>query len=332
MNDALRVVAVGASAGGVEALTQLVAALPTDLPYAVLVVLHMPADAPSVLAEILNRRSPLPASPAVHGGEMKPGHIYVAVPDRHFLVSDHRMVLTEGPTENAHRPSVNALFRSVALQFGPRAIGVVLSGVLDDGVLGAKAIRDRGGVTVAQLPGDAMFPSMPQHAVDARVIDHQAAAADIGALLTKLSGRAIEEREMEPDRSMELENRIAMGRKFNVDFDTEALGPPSGYTCPDCNGSLVTISDTSYRCEVGHAWTADALLGARDDEVEGALWVALRSLQEKARLSRRLSETVGPGALQRRYTQQAEEAERAMTILGKRLADPSLDEGGGGEL
>lgn len=325
------VVAVGASAGGVEALTQFAAALPPDLPYAVLVVLHMPAEAPSVLARILDRRGPLPATSPTDGEPLAPGRIYVSVPDRHLMVDDHRVLLTEGPTENAHRPSVNALFRSVALTFGPRAIGVVMSGVLDDGVLGAKAIRARGGVTVAQLPDDAMFPAMPQNALDAGVIDHQATAADIGALLTKLSGRAIEEREMEPDTNMELENRIAMGSRFTVEVDTETLGPPSGYTCPDCNGSLMMLSESSYRCHVGHAWTAEALLAARDAEIEGALWIALRSLQEKARLSRRLAENIGQGALQNRYLDQAEEAEHAMAVLGERLSDPATgieDHGG----
>lgn len=326
-DSAVGVVAVGASAGGVEALTQLVGGLPADFPYAVLVALHMPADAPSVLAKILDRRGPLTAVAAVHGASPEPGRIHVAVPDRHLLVHEHRLVLSEGPTENAHRPAVNALFRSVALAYGPQAIGVVLSGVLDDGVLGARAIRDRGGVTVAQLPGDALFPAMPQHAVDAGVIDHQVAAADIGALLAKLARRTIEEREMEPDHNMELENRIAMAGRFSTSFDTEDLGPPSGFTCPDCNGSLVTVSQTSYRCEVGHAWSADALLEARDDEVEGALWVALRSLQEKARLSRRLADTAGPGPLHRKYTQQADEAERAMQVLGERLAEPGLRNG-----
>lgn len=327
----LGVVAIGASAGGVEALTQLAESLPADLPYAVLVVLHMPPNAPSVLPRILDRRGPLPAVGATDGERLTAGRIYVAVPDHHLMVRGDRMVLSRGPTENAHRPAVNALFRSVALEFGPRAIGVVMSGVLDDGVLGAKAILSRGGVTVGQSPDDALFPAMPQAAVDAGVIEHQAAAADIGALLTKFSARPIEERAMEPDPSMQLENRIAMAAKFSTSFDTEELGPPSGFTCPDCNGSLVTVSDISYRCHVGHAWTADALLKARDTEIEGALWVALRSLQEKAGLSRRLAGSVGPGRLYDRYIAHAEEAERAMRVLGERMSEQDLHDGERGE-
>lgn len=133
---------------------------------------------------------------------------------------------------------------------------------------------------------------------------------------------------MEPDPRMELENRIAMGSRFETNFEAEALGLPSGYTCPDCNGSLMTVSDNNFRCRVGHAWTGDALLGARDTEIEGALWVALRSLQEKAKLSRKLAATVGPGALSQRYTTLADEAERAIAVLGRRLSDVGDELGG----
>ena len=230
------VVAAGASAGGVEALTQFVAGLPPDLPCGVLIVLHMPASAPSVLAKILDRSGPLPSQTAVDGAVIEPGRIYVCAPDRHLLAADGHVMLSQGPTENGHRPAVNALFRSVALSFGPRAIGVLLSGVLDDGVLGAAAIRSRGGTTIVQTPSDALFAAMPINAIEAGVADHQAAASDVGAVLMKLFEREIEVRDMEPDRAMELENRIAMGNRFSTSFDSENLGPHSGYICPDCNG------------------------------------------------------------------------------------------------
>lgn len=315
------VVAVGASAGGVEALSQLAAGLPPDLPYAVLVTLHLPANSPSVLPRILDRAGPLPAVAATDGARIEPGCIYVAVPDRHLLTRNHHIVLSEGPTENGHRPAINALFRSVAVSFGARAVSVLLSGVLDDGTRGSAAIRARGGTTIAQDPDDAMFPPMPTSAIDAGVIDHIVPATQVGALLTRLAERTIEDREMEPDPQLDLENRIAMGGRFSTSFTSEALGPPSDYTCPDCNGSLMTIDGASYRCRVGHAWTAEALLDARDAEVENALWIALRSLQEKARLSRRLADSAGSGRLADRYLRTATEAERALEILGARLAE-----------
>ncbi|RDH74976.1 chemotaxis protein CheB [Mycolicibacterium moriokaense] len=321
------VVAVGASAGGVEALNKMAASLPTDLPYAVLVALHIPPGGPSVLARIIDRSGPLPAETATEDTRLEPATIYVAAPDRHLMVYDHRAMLSEGPTENGHRPAINTLFRSAALTFGPRAIGILLSGVSDDGVLGAAAIRSRGGTVVAQRPEDALFATLPMNALQAGVVDCQAAASDMGSLLKQMADREIEEVTVEPDITMEVENRIAMGRRFDTSFDSESLGPHSGYTCPDCNGSLVALAENSYRCRVGHAWTTDSLLQARDNEIESALWVALRSLQEKAKLSRKMADTVGPGMLAKRYRQLAEEAEHAQDVLGSRLREPPSGRG-----
>jgi two-component system chemotaxis response regulator CheB len=319
--DELRgVVAVGASAGGVEALTDFASGLPADLPYAVLIALHVPPTAPSVLASIIDRSGPLPAVSATDGDKLEAGKIIVAVPDRHILTDDHQVVLAEGPTENGHRPAINALFRSVALSSGQTAIAIVLSGMLDDGVAGAAAVKARGGITVAQRPADALYPAMPQNAIDAGVIDHQAAATEIGSLLAQLAGREFEERVMEPDARLELENRIAMGAKFSLAFDGESLGPHSGNICPDCGGSLMRTAENSFRCRVGHAWTGEALLRARDNEVEQAIWIALRSLQEKARMARKMADNVGTGVLHRRYSEAADEAEHAMSIIGSRLS------------
>lgn len=324
------VVAIGASAGGVEALSNVAAGLSPDVPYAYLMVLHVPAGAPSILARIVDRSGPLPAVAAENGAPLEAGHIYVGVPDRHLMVADHRVLLSQGPTENGHRPAINALFRSVALTFGPRAIGVLLSGVLDDGVLGMGAIRSRGGATISQSPEDALFPAMPINAAQAGVVDRQSPAADVGAVLKELSHREIEDPDMERDSAMELENRIAMMSRFATDFDTEKLGDPSGYVCPDCNGSLVSISEGNFRCQVGHAWTAEALLDARDTELEGAMWIAVRSLQEKARLARNMADKAGTGRLVRRYERIAEEAERALMLLSDRLSTTAQQEGEAG--
>ena len=314
------VVVVGASAGGVEALTQFAAGLPADFPYAILVVLHLPANAPSVLASIIDRVGPLPATTAADDTKLEAGHIYVAAPNRHLLVFDHRIVLSEGPTENRYRPAINALFRSAALAHGPHAIGLLMSGVLDDGVLGMAAIRARGGTTLAQRADDALFPAMPLNALQAGAVDHQVTAVGAGALLADLVAREIADRPIEPDTAMELENTIALGPRVFMEFDTEALGPPSGYTCPDCNGSLLAVGEKNFRCRVGHAWTADSLLSARDNEADGAMWVALRSLHEKAKLSRRLAEISNSGVMGPRYQELADEAEQAISILSRRLS------------
>jgi two-component system, chemotaxis family, protein-glutamate methylesterase/glutaminase len=163
------------------------------------------------------------------------------------------------------------------------------------------AIRSRVGAPVVQHPDDALYPGTPINALQAGVVDHQVTAINVGALLAKLAVRDIQQRDMEPDEGMEIENRIAMGRRFSTSFDAEALGPHSGYTCPDCNGSLMSVSDNNYRCRVGHAWTADALLKARH------------------------------GMLHRRYTDLADEAERAVTVTGRRLSEATSRAGERGD-
>ena len=187
-----RVVAVGASAGGVKALIRLAAGLPRDLGYAVMVVLHTLAEPPSSqLARILHRSGPLPAVWAAHGDPIEVGRIHVAVPNRHLLVSNGRVVLSDGPIEDGHRPAINPLFCSVALAYRERAVGVLMSGVLDDGVHGLAAIRARGGIGIIQTPRDAQFPDLPLNALRARVVDHQVAASQVGGLLRHLASKRL---------------------------------------------------------------------------------------------------------------------------------------------
>ncbi|MEW5809765.1 MAG: chemotaxis protein CheB [Actinomycetota bacterium] len=312
------VVAIGGSAGGVEALSQAAAGFPVDLPFAVLMALHLPAHAPSVLADIINRRTPLDAVTAQDGMKLAPGRIYVAVPGRHLLTSDHRIVLSHGPTENGYRPALNALFRSVAVAFGPRAIGVLVSGVLDDGVLGLAAIRARGGMTICQAPEDAMFPAMPRNALTAGVVDRTARAADIGAVLAELAARTDPTAAAPPDPVMDSENRIAMSSRHDSTTSAETFDLPAGFTCPDCNGSL-QIAGPDHRCYVGHAWTAEALLGAQDREVERALWTAIQSLVEKSRLAHQLADKATSPAVRQRHIGLAGDTDRALALLRDRL-------------
>ncbi|BBZ12745.1 chemotaxis protein CheB [Mycobacterium branderi] len=193
------VVAVGASAGGIEALTELVASLPPDFPFAVMVAIHMWAGGPSVLAEILDRSGPLAATAATDGAILEPGRIYVAVPDNHLLARDHRVMLSDGPSESGRRPAIDVLFRSVALDYGSRAIGVLMSGLLDDGVAGLGAIKAAGGTAVVQDPMDALFPDLPRNALESGVADYALAAKDIGGLLGQLGDRGVQDEEMGPD-------------------------------------------------------------------------------------------------------------------------------------
>jgi two-component system, chemotaxis family, protein-glutamate methylesterase/glutaminase len=284
-------VVIGASAGGVEALRTLVSGLPKDFPAAVLVVLHLPAESPSALPLILRRAGALPVSQAQNDSPLREGHILVAPPDHHVIVFDNRVTLSRGPRENGHRPAVDVMFRSAARAKGARTIGVVLSGALDDGAAGMVAITLRGGVGVVQDPTDALHPAMPQHAIEAAHPEHVLPVEKMPALLCDLVQQEVHAPDGELSELMEMETAMA-------DLDPSALndpdrpGEPAGLGCPDCNGSLFQIHEGGllrFRCRVGHAWSPQSLLAEQAASLEGALWMALRSLEEKAALSRDMS-------------------------------------------
>lgn len=288
------IVVVGASSGGVEALTKLAGELPADLPAAVLVVVHLPAGAPSVLPRILDRSGTLKAVECEDGLSVKPGRIYVACPDCHLLLEDGVVRLSRGPKENHHRPAVDTLFRSAAVAYGPRVMGVVLTGALNDGTVGLTAVKRRGGVAVVQDPDDALFSGMPQSALEHVKVDHRLPLSEIASLLARLVREEfpVEEEGAYPvPDDMELENSMA-----KVDPDTpksvEKLGHPSGFTCPECDGPLWEIRDKEvlrFRCRVGHAYTAESMLSEKSEALESALWSALNTLEEGAQMSRRLA-------------------------------------------
>jgi two-component system chemotaxis response regulator CheB len=286
------IVVVGGSAGGVEALRRIVAALPGALPAAVFVVVHVSPHGESHLPEILARAGPLPASHPVDGEPVEPGRIYVAPPDMHLILREGRMRLRRGPRENRHRPAIDPLFRSAAEAFGPRVVGVVLSGALDDGTAGLIAVKIAGGVTVVQDPAEAFAADMPRNAMKYLAVDHVLPAREIGALVTRLvredAGRAA------PAVSEESvqERRLSEFDMAQIESD-DRPGKPSGFSCPDCGGVLWELDPESdllrFRCRVGHAYAQDNLTAAQADEVERALWTALRALEERAAMARRVA-------------------------------------------
>jgi two-component system chemotaxis response regulator CheB len=313
-------VAVGASAGGVEALRALVAGLPPDYPGALLVVLHVPRRAPSALPQILARSGPLPAVVARDGEPLRAGRIYVAPGDHHLLLLDGHLRLSRGPSENGHRPAVDPLLRSVARAAGRRAIGVVLSGARDDGAAGLAAIAARGGVTVVQDPADALNPGMPWAAMDRARPDHVLPAAKIGGLLAGITAvRLPPEEPAAPDPMLDAE--IAAADLLPVTSDR--LAPPAGYGCPDCGGSLFVVEDRPiprFRCRVGHAWSSESLLDEQAETLESALWMALRALEEKAALSRRMAGSRPGTATGERFREMAADAEAAGATLRELIA------------
>lgn len=287
------IIVVGASAGGVEALVEIARDLPAGFPASVFVVCHSPPGGQSVLPEILSRSGPLPATHAEDGEAFHPGHVYVAPPDRHLiLVPDRRMRLTWGARENHHRPSVDPLFRSAARHYGPRVIGVVLTGSLHDGTAGLMAIRAAGGVAVAQDPQDAAVAAMPQSAAEIAGVDHVAPASGLAALLIELvrdrGPRGLGDRRMDPiERMPEVVDRVMARQARN-----ERRGEVSTFTCPECGGSLWQVDDTGlvrFRCHVGHAYNGEVLLAEQSETLEAALWTAVRTFRERSVLARQLA-------------------------------------------
>jgi two-component system chemotaxis response regulator CheB len=294
------IIVVGASAGGVEALGQLVRGLPADLPAAVFVVLHVPQHGTSVLPSILRRAGRLPVEHAKDGEAIRPGRVYVAPPDFHMLIKNGHVRLARGPTENSHRPAIDPLFRTAARRYGRRVIGVVLSGVLDDGTAGLQSVKNRGGLAVVQDPADALYAGMPQNALENVAVDFTAPVAEIGPLLARLTAERLP---AEPDpavtREMEMEADMAE-LELDAMQSFDRPGTPSPFACPDCNGVLWELHDGDlirYRCRVGHAWSPDSLLAKQSDGLEAALWSALRALEERANLSAKMAERAG----QRKY-------------------------------
>ncbi|HJQ10372.1 MAG TPA: chemotaxis protein CheB [Gemmatimonadaceae bacterium] len=320
------IVVVGASAGGIEALTELVTKLPRNFPGSIFVVVHVPEGATSVLPKILSRHGALPATHPKNGDRIEKGRLYVAPPNSHMMLEKNRIRLVRGPREHGVRPAVDPLFRSAAVSFGPRVVGVVLSGNLDDGTAGLETIKARGGTSLVQDPDEAQYRGMVDSAIRNRCADEILSAAGIAARLTELSKDGAEAPEAamaeSEERAEEEEKEVAIDElDFAQLHGDDQPGVVSAFVCPDCSGTLweLTNSETlRFRCRVGHAFAVDSLLARQQDAIENAFWVALRALEERGALMRKLvrrAEQSGHKAGIRRYNEEANAlADRAKTI------------------
>jgi two-component system chemotaxis response regulator CheB len=328
--DPQHVVVVGASAGGVEALTALVRGLPEDLAAPIVVVMHLPAAGTSVLPAILNRASPLPAVPVADGEPLAPGRIYVGPPDLHVIVGRGELSLTHGPRENGYRPAVDVLFRTAALSYGPAAIGIVLSGTLDDGAAGLGVIKHHGGTAIVQDPADAGYSGMPKAAIDRVEIDHICPVREIAALLARLAAGGPAEPGLESEGIL----ATMPDPLLEVPMPEEHA---SGFSCPDCGGSLWAVDEGGvprYRCRVGHAYSEQSLLAVQGTDVEAALWAALRSLEERAALLRRIgrrAEETGNRKSAASFEAKAADADRQAEIIRAGVLPAPLDIDAAGE-
>jgi two-component system, chemotaxis family, protein-glutamate methylesterase/glutaminase len=315
-------VVIGASAGGVEVLSQVVRDLPGDLAAAVCIVLHIAPGSPSMLAQILARAGKLPCRPARDGEHLRDGVILVAPPDRHLVIEDSRARLTVGPRENGHRPAIDVLFRSAAAALHSRVVGVVLSGTRDDGSAGLAVIKAGGGATIVQDPDDATYSGMPASAIASVRVDAIVPAALVGGTIAAMvNGES-------PPPPVGVGGDPDFGRESSPAHDPKAnphRDPPPGEqvvaVCPECGGVLTERTEAGvlqWRCRVGHRYSPDTLIDAQADDVEGALWAAIRALADRSALLQRMAEQAekrGQLRSARRFRRQSEAAsEHAETV------------------
>jgi len=318
------IIAIGTSAGGVEALSKLVSYLPADLPAALLVVMHLPPHGTSVLPQILSRAGPLRAVHPQHGEPIKRGQIYVAPPDQHLLIKDSVIHLSRGPRENGHRPAIDPLFRSAARAYGLQVVGVILSGALDDGTAGLQAVKMRRGIAIVQEPSECLFPGMPQSAIENVKVDYVLPLTEIAATLTHLANEELPVDVAVPSAEMAAEIEIAELDMARIE-DEDRPGIASTFGCPDCGGTLWELHDGElirFRCRVGHAFSIETLLAEQSEQLEEALWIALRALEESASLATRMAEKAEKQEhtlTAERYYEQAEDARRRAALIQKVL-------------
>ena len=311
------IIVMGASVGGIDALKTILASLPWDLKASAFVVLHTTEDSPGLLPNILNRGSKIPVLYAAHEMQILPGRVYVAPGGTHHLILERGNVrLWPGPRENRHRPSIDTLFRSAAVAYGARVIGVVLTGNLDDGSAGLADVKKRGGIAIVQDPEDAIAPSMPIAALESTNVDFSLPVAEIGRKLVELVGTGTKPR---PELVSETQDMQRTGQT---------------YSCPECNGVLEEVEEgelVRFRCRVGHIYSPESLHADQNVAVEKALWAAIRSLEEHAEFSSRLASRSISNKRPRLATRFREKAEASrgdasvLRELLERSSEPVLD-------
>jgi two-component system, chemotaxis family, protein-glutamate methylesterase/glutaminase len=315
------IVVIGTSTGGIEALQTLLGGIPADFRGSVFIVMHTSADSPALLADILDHATPLVVRYASDGERIEPGRVYVAPPDHHLLIEPGRVKTSRGPKENRFRPAVDPLFRSAAQVYGPRAVGVILTGGLDDGTSGLWTIKQLGGTAVVQEPREAIAPSMPQSALQNVHVDLRLPVAQIGPELARLATMHADDVEgVAPMKSLEVEVSIAKA-DHALDSGVMSLGDPSAFACPECHGVLLEIAEANrmrYRCHTGHSYTFDALLADIDENVEDSLWNTIRALEERVMLMRHMAKHVrdaDAGATSAEFNARAEATQRRADVL-----------------
>lgn len=284
------IVVIGGSLGSTTVLRQILHGIPPDLPAAILVATHIPSGSVGYLPDALKRGTALHVNQAIDGQPVEQGRVYVAPADRHLLLVNGAILLGTGPRENMARPAIDPLFRSAALAYGPRVIGLILTGLLNDGAAGLHAVKAAGGVAMVQHPLDAEADGMPRAALDAVEVDHVGRIAELPRLLAAAVGTEAGPA-APPSPELELEVTIAAGRRLGSDR-LRRIGTPTALTCPHCQGVLSEVKGSGplrYRCQIGDAFTAEAVMAARDTTIRDAVRIAMRLMEERTELVTRMA-------------------------------------------
>ena len=333
------IVVLGASAGGVEAILNVISNIPDGADMALFVVQHIPAYSKSNLDKVLANHTSFNCKAAEDGEAIESGTIYVARADRHLLVEDGQVTVSKGPRENRFRPAVDTLFRSAAYTYGERVIGVVLSGALNDGTSGMWSVKRYGGISIVQDPDEAMFPDMPQGVMQYTEADYVLRAAEIGKKLGELVATPIKDTEQREGvkhaKLHEIEIEIAKG-KNGLNMGIIEHGKLSPLACPECHGALTQFEEGNlirFRCHTGHAHTADSLLASIKDNVEKSMWEVMRGIEESNILLQRMSEKMklnGQVQTAEEFTAQAKILQRQAVDIQKVIENTDLSEKAGG--
>ncbi len=310
------IIVIGGSAGSIEPIRTVLRNLPADFPGSLFIVIHTSPNSPGVLNAIFNAAGPLAAASAPDGERIAPGRVYVAPADHHLVIEPGKVRLTRGPKENRFRPAVDPLFRSAAQTYGPRVVGILFSGGLDDGTSGLWTVKQLGGTAIVQDPHEAWAPSMPQSALQHVRVDHVLHAEEIAPLLVRLVSTPADLQEGDRAVPEDLRIEVDIANAGNaMDAGVLKLGTPSNYACPECHGVLLEMKERAplrFRCHTGHAYTLESLMSEMDEVIEESLWSAVRALEERAMLLRQAgAHTHGQDpAAQKGFVVRAEEAQR----------------------
>jgi two-component system chemotaxis response regulator CheB len=290
MEENTFLIVAGASAGGMNALCRLVTQMQPDWNAALIIVIHLPQKVRTgAFLARLQKCTLSPCHAAAHRMALEKGHIYLAPPGHHLLIGPQELLLSEGPTEGRWRPSIDTSFRSAAVAWNAHSIGIVLSGMLDDGTAGMDAIQRCGGFTVVQDPNEAEYPDMPQSVIRKITVDECLPVDAMGKALENRIGQNVEPHDVPEDLRAEA---LLVQQGSTTVNGLKTLGQHSVYSCPACGGGLWELKEGSfsrYRCHIGHAFTELQLLTEQDSEVEKSLWVAIRTLEEKRNLLEKIA-------------------------------------------